>query len=570
MKLILNNPFRFAGVFANATALELDSQKSSILRNASIQRQSPSKLDLPFLAPINRTDSNLIGKAFSHIEQSNGKVSSALFWFVNGNTFDEIAFEYLYNGERGKAIEIWSKLVEGKEVTAKNYTCHNNYGTIKLLAETEKDISIGVESKINLIESPFFSDFVRLVADETYSVNTENQMQKFIDDILSELKDRFSSNEIIKIFKGSSINSRRYFTQRFSETPINNIETRIENTKKKRKEDNDDVYQLGLLLFVGCREDLKTLKGALGISDFRYKMLGDNLAKEVMNCAVDYFQKWKGEKDPSKESLKLLKYAETVALDNQTKDRITENIVGIEEFVQMYPVKSEIDFVKQKLAHFQNLADTVSNAKDFLEKCRPKLLAIKKVLGAGNTLYLNLSSAVVGNSQGMLVTAINELQETVVNNPFGQILALQSLKENVSVALDVSYFFSKMEKNNDLKNHCVQNLNALKSLAKNLGISTRNPEERLEYAISALEVDLRQIERTTFYKGELDTANKKMEKIKEWQLFRSVDTRNKEISNQKRAIERIKQRAEEQKAIKLKELKRQIDRKKLELKNLQK
>jgi len=61
-----------------------------------------------------------------------------------------------------------------------------------------------------------------------------------------------------------------------------------------------------------------------------------------------------------------------------------------------------------------------------------------------------------------------------------------------------------------------------------------------------------------------------MEKIKEWHLFRSVDTRNKEISNQKRAIERIKQRAEEQKAIKLKELKRQIDRKKLELKNLQK
>ena len=178
--------------------------------------------------------------------------------------------------------------------------------------------------------------------------------------------------------------------------------------------------------------------------------------------------------------------------------------------------------------------------------------------------------SVVGNSQGMLVTAINELQETVVNNPFGQILALQSLKENVSVALDVSYFFSKMDKNNDLKNHCVQNLNALKSLAKNLGISTRNPEERLEYAISALEVDLRQIERTTFYKGELDTAYQKMEKIKEWHLFRSVDTRNKEISNQKRAIERIKQRAEEQKAIKLKELKRQIDRKKLELKNLQK
>ena len=37
----------------------------------------------------------------------------------------------------------------------------------------------------------------------------------------------------------------------------------------------------------------------LGASDLKFKMIADNLSKEIMQCGIDYFQAWKDSKDPS-------------------------------------------------------------------------------------------------------------------------------------------------------------------------------------------------------------------------------------------------------------------------------
>ncbi|MEZ4986232.1 MAG: hypothetical protein R2795_14530 [Saprospiraceae bacterium] len=58
-------------------------------------------------------------KAFSGIEQNQDKVSHSLFWFLKVNTFDETAINYLINGDKEKAVEIWDKVTNGKEVTSK-------------------------------------------------------------------------------------------------------------------------------------------------------------------------------------------------------------------------------------------------------------------------------------------------------------------------------------------------------------------------------------------------------------------------------------------------------------------
>ena len=63
------------------------------------------------------------------------------------------------------------------------------------------------------------------------------------------------------------------------------------------------------------KEDLASIKSMLGASDLKFKMIADNLAKEIMQCGIDYFQAWKNSKDPSAEGLKLLKYAKSI-VDN--------------------------------------------------------------------------------------------------------------------------------------------------------------------------------------------------------------------------------------------------------------
>lgn len=331
MKLIQDNPYRITGILANSSEKELQKQKSKITKYASIGKQIDSEYDFSFFRNIDRSESS-ISKAFSGIEQNQDKVSNSLFWFVKTNAFDETALNHLIKGDKEKAIEILEKVTIGKEVNSKNYSCFNNIGTLKLLSEFKEEIKEGIEAKIKLIESPNFVDFVHTVADQTYTIDNQKQAEKFVDDILRQIKNKYSSAEILNLFSNCNGNTQKYLSQKFTEEPLHKIENQIENTKNKRKANKNDAYELGLKLFVNCKDDLATLKSLLGTSDLKYKMIADNLAKEVMQCGIDYFKEWQDEKDPTEEGLELLHLAKSITIGSQTLERINSNIDGIEEF----------------------------------------------------------------------------------------------------------------------------------------------------------------------------------------------------------------------------------------------
>jgi len=331
MELIQNNPYRIAGIFAGATESELQRQKSKITKYASIGKEISSELDFSFLNKLDRNE-NEIKRAFSSIEQNQDKVRNALFWFINASPFDNTAIEYLKNGDNEKAVEIWEKVTKDKDVNSKNCSCFNNLGTLKLLGNSFDEIKEGIEAKVQLVESNSFVHFINIVADETYSVNNQKQIEILIDDILSQFKNKFSQSDLINLFDNCNGSTQNYLLKKFTEEPIFKIENQIESTKIKRKEKKKNAYEYGLNLFVNCKDDLASLKKILGVSDLKYKMLADNLAKEILQCGIDYFKEWENTKDPTEEGLKLLKYAKSVAISTQVLERIDSNIEGMEEF----------------------------------------------------------------------------------------------------------------------------------------------------------------------------------------------------------------------------------------------
>lgn len=468
MKLIQDNPYRIAGILSNASEREVVRQKSRILKSAGIGRQVDSELDFPFMNTVDRTDLNSVNKAFSGIEQNQDKVSHSLFWFLKANTFDETAINYLINGDKDKAVEIWDKVTNGKEVTSKNFSCFNNIGTLKLLSDSKDEIKEGLEAKIKLIESTQFANFVHTVADQTYTIDNQKQTEKFIDDVLEQLKGKYSSSDTLNLFSNCDGTTQKYLSQKFTEEPLHKIESQIESTKNKRKTNKSGAYELGLKLFVNCKDDLATLKSLLGTSDLKYKMIADNLAKEVMQCGIDYFQEWKESKNPSEEGLKLLKYAQSIAIGSQTKDRIKENINGIEEWAKTAPVKKEFEFILKKLVAFRNANDTIENARDLVSSCKPKLQSMKSILGSSNEEYLNLSTAIANNALGMLVTVINDEQ----NNPLVRIGHFDTLKTALRGALAVSKEIESLDMKSEQRSHFNTNYSTLKSIASQLGIST--------------------------------------------------------------------------------------------------
>lgn len=433
MDIINNNPYRIAGILSNATLRELERNKSKFLKYIEVGKQPKSDTDFELnIGLLNRSKESL-QKAFSSVEQNQDKVNYSLFWFLNASPFDNTAFEYLKNGDEEKAVEIWEKVTTEKEVNSKNFSAFNNLGTYKLLSKNKSDIKSGIEAKIKLIESDYFENFVHSVADETYTIDKQKQSEKLIDELLTQFKKQYSSSETMQLFSGCNGTTQQYLSKKFTEEPLHKIENQIESCKKKRKASKGNAYEYGLKLFTNTKEDLSLLKSLLGTSDLKYKSVADQLANEIMQCGIDYFKEWQDIKDPSEEGLKLLKYAKSIAIGNITKDRIKQNFEGIQEWAETAPIKEDLVYITDKLKSFQDLNNSMANAKALVLACKSSLRRVRDILGANDEFYLNISSAVVNNALGMVIDVVNEAQSGLEYDSAKLILLPNIVSEAITV-----------------------------------------------------------------------------------------------------------------------------------------
>lgn len=463
MNLIQNNPFRAVGILANATEREIQRNKAKIRAYTKVGKALTFDVDFSILDSIDRSESS-INQAFSNLEQNQSKLNHSIFWFLKTNPFDETAIAYMTQGNIEKALFIWDKITANKEVTRKNYSSFNNLGTIQLLSKTKRQIQNGIETKLKLIESPAFKEFTQLVADETHVVNQEKQSNLFIDQILEEIKGQFSDNETIELFENCSRNTQKYVSQKYSDTHIHSIENHIELTKRKRREDVGNAYENGVQLFTQSKNNLTQLKSLLGTQDLKYKLLADSLAKEVMQCGIDYFKHWKENRDPSDQSIKLLSYAKSIAVSTQVRDRVKDNIEGIEEWKETALIENDLIFIGNKLEGFQKLRDSIDNADALVKSCKPKLKNIKNIVGGSDELYLQLSSGVANNALGMLIDVVNNAQKGMEYDK-SKILSLPRI---VSSTLAVTETIGTLDMESQMRRRYNENLSAIRNLSRQL------------------------------------------------------------------------------------------------------
>ena len=359
MDIIKNNPYRIIGILSNATAKEIQSRKSKITAFAKVGKQITSDFDFPLFDSIER-EHNKIEKAFSAIQQSKEMLENSLFWFLNTNSFDETAINYLKNGDKEKAIEIWRKVTVEKEVTPKNYSCFNNIGTLKLLGESQEDIKEGIEKKIKLIESDSFINFVNSVAGVDYIIDNQKQVENFINNILKQFQGKYSNADTLKLFSNCNGTTQKYLSQKFTEEPVHNIESQIERTKKKRNENKINAFQFGLKLYENTKSDLTLLKSILGVSDLKYNMIADNLAKEIMQCGIDYFNESQ-ENDSLEEYLENTKrlnlIADSIAIGKLTKDKAKDSLATLEDMKDQKVNKAIAILSSIKLAYDKAISE---------------------------------------------------------------------------------------------------------------------------------------------------------------------------------------------------------------------
>lgn len=456
MLAIQDNPYRTIGILAGANQREIEKQKAKINAFLSVGKEMLFDTDFGFLI-LPKRDEISISTAFSNIQLNQGKVLNGLFWFVNGSHLDEPAFNYLKEGNTAKAVEIWSKTSSSGEVTGRNFSSFNNLGTLKLAMAfsngvlDKESLAEGIGYKLKLIGSAGFYDFVQKVADETFRTDSEEQIKQFIDEVLGQLTPHIdnpngiSTADLLSLFSGVSPESQQYLVQKFTEKPLQSIEEKLAWAKKKRITDPEDANNIGANLYQKTKKDLTVLKRLYGSSNVRYKSIADRMANEIMQCGIDYFQEFRDSDstDPGADAMKLFRYAKSIAVGRQAKDRIKENTEGLQEWIDEKPerekqekIAEDFKYITLKLEQFQDKYSSVENAKSFVVSCKPLVKNIKVALGGYDDLYLSVSTAVVNNAMGMLVDVVNTKQKT--QNP-------DSLMVTINGVVDIMNSLSAMD-----------------------------------------------------------------------------------------------------------------------------
>ena len=503
MHIIQNNPYRTVGLLVGATAKEQVRQIKRLNQFIDAEQEPEDDFSFPALGKIVRTVDNVTDSA-SKLNLDRDKMNASLFWFYNGNPItDEPAFDALKDADIDQAINIWLKLTSTAEVSQRNASAHSNLGTLYLSQNTNEDVfEKGISLKLKFLESDFIKDFKALATDETYKTTKKELQLIFLNQIQTEIEKSggITLNKFLEILSKQTFSAKEDFLKGFVLKPIEQIEKQIEETRKKQKANPAKAGDYGNELFKITKPLLTSIISILGKSDIKVISISDKIANEILQCGISLFNHFhETGTEVGEIALDLNKKAKSIVLGSVVKERINESTPVVERYVADRPerekqniIGKDLQIITSKLEKFQDLSDTVFNAKVLIDSCKPRLVSVKNALGSTDDFYLKISSAVVSNAQGMLVTAVNEAQEGLKNtNSFDSSLpeiyydaqgkmqfkikktvSLSELSTIINSAYDVTTSMQSMDMVSNLKQSFIKNREALGSLKNQINAAT--------------------------------------------------------------------------------------------------
>lgn len=107
MQLIIQNPYRLLGVYADSSVKTRVANQARIKAFLKVGKPISFFVDLPEFLPSVKRDESAITEAINALALPEDRVKYAQFWFVNHSNVDETAFKYLGQGNVSEAKRIW-------------------------------------------------------------------------------------------------------------------------------------------------------------------------------------------------------------------------------------------------------------------------------------------------------------------------------------------------------------------------------------------------------------------------------------------------------------------------------
>lgn len=552
MNAVKNNPYRTLGLFGNSTEKELQKQIATIKRFAEVGKTKAFDYDFPFFGEVVRSTEK-VQEAASKIEQAKNKVHYALFWFLNSGHIDEAALNNLKEGHIEKATEIWEKTLKDSTVTAKNFAAISNLSTLQLGIVTyngsfdPEKFTASIELKGKLIMSDACDSFIKTVIGEGISINRETILKEFADEVMQIIKPYLNkpkgikSSQLINAFSSFPNEIRQYVSGKFTDRPVNNIENQIEKTKQNRDDNPNDAEEYGEELYNNSKEDLLFLKNVLGANNVQYQMIANKLANELLQCSIDFFNihNKEGVFDPFDDALKIAKYAKSLVPNGQVKNRVEEALETLEE-MRYRDAHEIIGFFKQILGVFEEVEKENSGIEALLSG-RRTVVNEDKIMEIARPLLDDQIVEKIAKSG----------KDNIIKDFYNSINKLTAKFSHRNAD-----FFNKK------KTAFISFLPITNSIKFNF------EKSKLETEINNLQKELTNTKNKKMYSSEIQTLENQMSGIKEWQMFRSRETRESQIAAQQQKINSLLSKGETEKKNEILKIEERLVIKRRELKNL--
>jgi len=390
MNMFDQNPYRILGIFSNVSQSELIKQKTRQARFLSVGKSETAATDFPFLGTdfsFRTIDS--IEEAAKRIEQPEDKLIYSLLWFINHSSVDDIAFEHLRAGNTEKAEAVWRLAVEGKEVSPRNFSCLLNLSSFLIANEAYKyrererpcvdrdgrpllinrDVipyDVGALSEAFALKNRLLnSEGIKLVADIIVDGTLDGKSSSLVgnlDDLAAErLADiilswspgsvRLSHPNLIASVSEMSRTMGSHLKSRLTDGPISEFRREIEKARNRVEVDKRDAVKAGIDLNTAGKKLLRKIVGAVGVDDILAETIRNDLAAQILNCSIAYFNEFheSSEINPGDDALRLLELAAGLNPTGEVALRISSNRPIISRYQRIEKIRKETALEKRRI-----------------------------------------------------------------------------------------------------------------------------------------------------------------------------------------------------------------------------
>lgn len=439
--IVLRNPFRVLGVWADASEREIKAAATKIKRYLEIGRQPSGLRDFSkkpqgdtatgtgMLPPLERTP-EMVDKALADLNRPEDRLRFSMFWLLAPRIDEE---EKVY------------KLLEQGIITDCNIGRTFDYDlsdlfrfnlntVLQIAVSSNPDINSMLYAVNSLLTSQaelFWSNWVeytRRVCGSDFKFSLLQFKELYLDGLMTAVRPVY----LWRLVKEHPLFSKNeatveYLYEKSVGRNIRHINTEIAKAQSVDSHDSAKSRAAALALKTATEDDIKTVKAELGEDDVRRQLAADALGTRILQSAINYYNASAERETVARETLSLMVYAKTIAEGESVLKRCQESIDVVQQMVDTLPplaVMTPVTVLRRMCADYRKRPATIDNAMAFLHAAAPYIISIKQTReevidgGTKDRIFDALVSISTDIAAICLNNCVEEVNRQEEDNPF--------------------------------------------------------------------------------------------------------------------------------------------------------